>query len=669
MSNTRPKRQLPTSTITPRRSDRIRESPVADYSPYSPRSIKTSQTRSRSKSRVLRDSHPPFESIKEDEISTAKRRLEMNPRVRLDCQSDDEDQNDKDPLPALKKTNSIDVIGVFDKFREQLPNRVSGFATKAGLFHWPPRMPRKSEVKELLDAISLSSVLKWCCAILVFILLLFSVIRNENIILVTIGSVLTNLRLFIISVPDFFTSRSEVLPAGELDYDTIALKVLHNTRFIALVEDLSLQREKNLESRFHQAIQEQVDIIQQRTSQLDQRIMNDIREEIDLVKESLKIETEKASKESELNQVTGQRFDAISLELASLEAKLLDLDQAGSAGSSGAADDAQFSLINSQLQALRSRLSSLESQLPDVRSEIQTCCNNKPDIKAELESRLEQIFSNVSSHVLEAAAATYATREDLDSSRQDIKQQLDTLREDISRKVKAETDSMAARMDNLISRAKSVQHESEQVLAVSNNSESENVIQSDYVVKIVKEALDKYDADKTGLFDFALESAGGSIVSTRCTENYEGSSAVLSVMGVPIWWESNNPRTILQPGMAPGQCWAFRGSTGAVVVKLSSTIVVNAVSVEHISLLSTPDGQTSSAPRTMQLSGVEGDNLISLGNFTYEKTGDPVQTFHIQSNHKLDTVELNILSNHGHPEYTCLYRFRVHGTPVEDKIH
>ena len=34
-------------------------------------------------------------------------------------------------------------------------------------------------------------------------------------------------------------------------------------------------------------------------------------------------------------------------------------------------------------------------------------------------------------------------------------------------------------------------------------------------MKIVKAALDKYDADKTGLFDFALESAGGSIVSTR----------------------------------------------------------------------------------------------------------------------------------------------------------
>ena len=41
------------------------------------------------------------------------------------------------------------------------------------------------------------------------------------------------------------------------------------------------------------------------------------------------------------------------------------------------------------------------------------------------------------------------------------------------------------------------------------------VNESEYVERIVKQALAKYDADKTGLFDFALESAGGSIVSTR----------------------------------------------------------------------------------------------------------------------------------------------------------
>lgn len=41
------------------------------------------------------------------------------------------------------------------------------------------------------------------------------------------------------------------------------------------------------------------------------------------------------------------------------------------------------------------------------------------------------------------------------------------------------------------------------------------------VRKIVRQALNKYDADKTGLVDHALESAGGSIVSTRCTEEYQ----------------------------------------------------------------------------------------------------------------------------------------------------
>lgn len=57
-----------------------------------------------------------------------------------------------------------------------------------------------------------------------------------------------------------------------------------------------------------------------------------------------------------------------------------------------------------------------------------------------------------------------------------------------------------------------------------------------------------YDADKTGLFDFALESAGGTIASTRCTETYDISDAVYSVWGFPIWWKRNTPRTILQPG-------------------------------------------------------------------------------------------------------------------------
>ena len=87
-----------------------------------------------------------------------------------------------------------------------------------------------------------------------------------------------------------------------------------------------------------------------------------------------------------------------------------------------------------------------------------------------------------------------------------------------------------------------------------------NVLSDAEFDKLVADALRVYDADKTGMFDFALESAGGTIASTRCTDPHTPHSAIYSIMGVPIWWENTSPRTILQPGTSPGQCWAFKGS-------------------------------------------------------------------------------------------------------------
>ena len=155
-------------------------------------------------------------------------------------------------------------------------------------------------------------------------------------------------------------------------------------------------------------------------------------------------------------------------------------------------------------------------------------------------------------------------------------------------------------------------------------------------------------------------------MTTKCTEPYQATSAVMSVWGLPFWWDANSPRTILQPGSAPGQCWAFRGSYGTVVVKLSSPIFISAVTIEHISPLLSPDGHIHSAPKTLSLSGVgSGDSLASLLNFTYSASGEPVQTFWLgeeSQRSRYETVELTVHKNHGHPEYTCLYRLRVHGT-------
>ncbi|PSN30516.1 hypothetical protein C0J52_17659 [Blattella germanica] len=120
---------------------------------------------------------------------------------------------------------------------------------------------------------------------------------------------------------------------------------------------------------------------------------------------------------------------------------------------------------------------------------------------------------------------------------------------------------------------------------------------------IVDEALSKYDADKTG----------GSIISTRCTETYHAKTAKLSLLGIPLWYHSNTPRTVIQ-GLKDEQ------------------------DVEP----------------------------VFLGRYTYRQNSTSLQNFSVQRAdvEPFELVELRIESNHGNMEYTCLYRFRVHGTLV-----
>ena len=49
--------------------------------------------------------------------------------------------------------------------------------------------------------------------------------------------------------------------------------------------------------------------------------------------------------------------------------------------------------------------------------------------------------------------------------------------------------------------------------------------------------------------------------------------------------------------MQPGECWAFNGSEGYLVVQLSAAITVTEVSIEHIPVSLAPSGNIDSAPR------------------------------------------------------------------------
>ncbi|XP_012493600.1 PREDICTED: SUN domain-containing protein 2 isoform X2 [Propithecus coquereli] len=189
------------------------------------------------------------------------------------------------------------------------------------------------------------------------------------------------------------------------------------------------------------------------------------------------------------------------------------------------------------------------------------------------------------------------------------------------------------------------------------------------VHRIVKQALQRYSEDRIGMVDYALESGGASVISTRCSETYETKTALLSLFGIPLWYHSQSPRVILQPDVHPGNCWAFQGPQGFAVVRLSARIRPTAVTLEHVPKALSPNSTISSAPKDFAIFGFDEDlqqEGTLLGKFTYDQDGEPIQTFHFQAPQMAtyQVVELRILTNWGHPEYTCIYRFRVHGEPA-----
>ncbi|KAG8138134.1 hypothetical protein E2320_004062 [Naja naja] len=176
-------------------------------------------------------------------------------------------------------------------------------------------------------------------------------------------------------------------------------------------------------------------------------------------------------------------------------------------------------------------------------------------------------------------------------------------------------------------------------VGVTLHKEGITGVTEEQVHHIVNGALKRYSEDRIGMVDYALESGGASVISTRCSETYETKTALLSLFGIPLWYHSQSPRVILQPDVNPGNCWAFQGSQGFAVIRLSSRIHPTAVTLEHISKSLSPSGTIPSAPKDITIFNIDRQAAFQL-------------------------VELRVLSNWGHPEYTCIYRFRVHGELV-----
>lgn len=387
---------------------------------------------------------------------------------------------------------------------------------------------------------------------------------------------------------------------------------------LALLEGLVSRREAALKEDFRRdtaaRIQEEVAALRAEHQQDAEDLFKKI------VQASQESEARLQQLKSEWQRTTQAAFrESSAQELGRLEAQLAGLRQelAALARKQGSVDD-QLGLLPQQMQAVRD------------------------DVESQFPAWLSQFLARGG-----GARVGLLQREDVEAQLRDLE-----------RKILAHVAE---------SQGKSAR-EAAASLGLTLQKEGVIGVTEEQVHRIVKQALTRYSEDRISMVDYALESGGASVVSTRCSETYETKTALLSLFGIPLWYHSQSPRVILQPDVHPGNCWAFQGPQGFAVVRLSARVRPTAVTLEHVPKSLSPNRTISSAPRDFAVLGFDEDlqqEGTLLGQFTYDQDGEPIQTFYFQDPKmaSYQVVELRVLTNWGHPEYTCIYRFRVHGEP------
>ncbi|XP_061192438.1 uncharacterized protein LOC133200688 [Saccostrea echinata] len=352
----------------------------------------------------------------------------------------------------------------------------------------------------------------------------------------------------------------------------------------------------------------------------------------------------------------------LKISITNLEQKLADeLERIKSPSMEGSDStvEASASLLQIQddLSSVRARLESLELEKSWLAGQLKNCCRNESFYMALVQDKVNLILGQIMSGNDTGSADQYTFGAWLNSTfikKSDLEKYMADFGDELSNKILQE-----------MSRTEATE-------VYVSESGGQSVVTEKVVRQIVTEALEKFSADKIALPDFALESAGGSIISTKCSETFHKNTARLSILGIPLWYVSNSPRSVIQPETQPGSCWAFQGDKGHLVIELSDNITPTAFTLEHIPKSLAPEGKIDSAPKDFTVIGLNNENDKvgeRLGNFTYTDAGPPLQSFKVQKPNVgvYKFVQLSILSNHGNPLYTCLYRFRVHGIPHKPK--
>ena len=223
---------------------------------------------------------------------------------------------------------------------------------------------------------------------------------------------------------------------------------------------------------------------------------------------------------------------------------------------------------------------------------------------------------------------------------------------------------------------------------------------------LVDTAMSRHSKDTIAKADFALHSGGAMVIPSLTSNTHEIKpqgvrQQVVGYLTGHGYALGRPPITALHHETHVGHCWPFEGDQGQLGVTLSRVVRIEEVSIDHVARDVAWD--LSSAPRKMELWGlVEGASnwakvaawdearakageeipaqpgslpssarYVRIAEFEYDiEAPQEVQTFAVDEEVRergmdFGIVVLRVLGNWGQ-QFTCLYRFRVHGRMILD---
>ncbi|KAK7901207.1 hypothetical protein WMY93_017976 [Mugilogobius chulae] len=174
------------------------------------------------------------------------------------------------------------------------------------------------------------------------------------------------------------------------------------------------------------------------------------------------------------------------------------------------------------------------------------------------------------------------------------------------------------------------------------------------------------DPDPDSLHNFALLSEEATVLRWRSSPTYYRHGWFERLMS---WCFKHLFVLKPQSSLVPGYCWPFYGDQGKLHIQLAKDVKITHVTLGHVTKSQSLTGETSTAPKHFSVYGmktINGEEHL-LGQFVYNNDGPDFQTFELPGQRtdgvSFQHLRLQVESNWGNKEYTCLYKFRVLGSP------